>query len=351
MRVLRALLLILGVVVLSCDANGENVEVVGLGECSDCAEHNIQTSHAFNGFGVSVYCRTTSGDVKRRGVGQLDEQGKFKVSIPGYLVNKDGELKESCYAQLHGASSDPCPSLDGIESTRIVSKAKADGGKHVFGPTGRLKFRLSVCTSSDLLVKLFGKPFPLPPFPPIHGKSLHPPIPIYKLPPIPKYHKHLPPPIPIIKKPYPPPVPVYKPKPKPLPPPVPVYKPKPKPLPPPVPVYKPKPKPLPPVYKPKPSPPVYKLKPKPLPPPVPVYKPKPKPLTPPVPVYEPKPKPEPLPPPVPVYKPKPLPPPIPFFKPLPPFPKFPPMPPLPSASKAPAFPDSTKDLEAPPLLG
>ncbi|KAI4318688.1 hypothetical protein MLD38_032362 [Melastoma candidum] len=312
MRVLGALLLISWVVVVSCDANGENVEVVGFGECSDCAENNIQTSHAFSGFGVSIDCKTASGDVKRRGVGQLDEQGKFKLSIPGYLVNKDGELKESCYAQLHSASSDPCPTIDGIESTRIVSKAKADGGKHAFGPAGKLKFRLSVCTSSDLLAKLFGKLFPLPPFPPIHG---HPPLPVYKLPPIPKHHKYLPPPIPIIKKPCPPPVPVYKPKPKPLPPPVPVYKPKPKPLPPPVPVYKPKP------------------------------------LPPPVPVYKPKPKPKPLPPPVPVYKPKPLPPPIHFFKPLPPFPKLPPKPPCPPLPKFPPYPVPPKIWKHHPFSG
>ncbi|KAL7002587.1 hypothetical protein U1Q18_003739 [Sarracenia purpurea var. burkii] len=345
------------------------LEVVGSGVCADCAQSNIKSSQAFSGLRVTVDCKATNGEIKTRGVGKLDDKGRFKVSLPEEIL-EDGKLKEECFAQLHSASAAPCPAHNGVESSKIIFKSKTDG-QHTFVTAGKLKFSPATCTSAFLwpyfkyppLPKSHPLKKPLPKFyvlplknfghpkvfPPIYKKPLPPPFPFYKkplpplvLPPkIPIYKKPLPPPVPIYKKPLPPPVPVYK---RPLPPPVPIYK---KPLPPPVPIYE---KPLPPpvpIYK-KPLPPPVPIYKKPLPPPVPIYK---KPLPPPVPIYE-----KPLPPPVPIYKKplpplilppiykKPLPPPIPIYKkPLPPLiPIYKPKPPLFKPLLIPKFPPIIK---------
>ncbi|KAH8498161.1 hypothetical protein H0E87_017188 [Populus deltoides] len=300
-----------------CYADDSTAEVVGIGECADCAQSNIKTVHAFSGLKVTIDCKPENGEFKTRGVGELDEEGKFKVSLPNDVV-KDGKLKEECYAQLHSASAAPCPAHNGLESSKIVFKSKTDE-KHTFGLAGKLKFSPVTCTSAFLW-----------PHPPI-TKPL--PLPTWKLPPLKNFHHPylfppkvfppFPPKVfpPIHKKPLLPHVPIYKPKPKPpmfKPPPVPIYKPKPKP-----PIFKPLPPPIP-IYKPKPKPPIFK------PPPVPIYKPKPKP-----PIFKP------LPPPIPTHKP--LPPPVPIYKPLPPIPKIPPFhkkpcPPLPKLPPYPKIP-------------
>ncbi|MBA0607605.1 hypothetical protein Godav_019883, partial [Gossypium davidsonii] len=287
-----------------CNADAKTVEVVGAGECADCAENNLEISQAFSGLRVSIDCKPENGkNFKTRGSGELDKQGNFKVFVPEDLV-ENGELKEECYAQLHSVSAAPCPAHDGLESAKLVLKSRSDG-KHEFGLKGKLRFSPLTCASA-----FFWPHFKFPPLP----KWNHPPLPKFPLPPFKGLHHHYPIIPPIYKKPLPPPSPVYKPPPVPVNPPVPIYKPPPvpvykpppvpvKPLPPPVPIYKPPPveKPHPPpvpVYKPPPVP-VYK---KPCPPPVPVYK------SPPVPVYK-----KPHPPPVPVYK-KPHPPPVPVYK-------------------------------------
>lgn len=255
-----------------CYADDSTAEVVGIGECADCAQSNIKTVHAFSGLKVTIDCKPENGEFKTRGVGELDEEGKFKVSLPNDVV-KDGKLKEECYAQLHSASAAPCPAHNGLESSKIVFKSKTDE-KHTFGLAGKLKFSPVTCTSAFLW-----------PHPPI-TKPL--PLPTWKLPPSKNFHH-----------PYLFPPKVFPPLPQkifpPLPPKVfpPIHK---KPLLPQIPIYKPKPKPKPPIFKP---------------PPVPIYKPKPKP-----PIFKP------LPPPIPIYKP--LPPPVPIYKPLPPIPKIPP---------------------------
>ncbi|GAV91148.1 Pollen_Ole_e_I domain-containing protein [Cephalotus follicularis] len=316
-----------------CHGDTDTVEVVGIGECADCSQSNIKTSQAFSGLRVAIDCKPENGEFKTRGVGELDEEGKFKVSLPHDMINNDGKIKEECYAQLHSASATPCPVYNGLESSKIVYKSKTNE-KHTLGLIGNLKFSPTTCTS----ILLDKKPFILPPPFPIF-KTPFPKIPIFKkpfpppFPKIPIFKKPLPPPFPIFEKPFPPPVPIYE---KPLPPPVPIKK-KPikkKPLPPPKPVFKkPLPPPVPKIKKPLPPPkPVFK---KPLPPPVPIFK---KPLPPPVPVFK-----KPLPPPFPIFK-KPLPPPFPIFKkPLPPpFPIF--KKPLP-----PPFPTFKKPF-TPPLL-
>ncbi|KAK9666835.1 hypothetical protein RND81_14G214800 [Saponaria officinalis] len=302
----------------------ETVEVALLGECTDCVQHNIEHSHAPKGLRVTIDCKSANGEVKTRGSGNLDEDGKFRVDFPKELV-KDGKLKEECYAQLHGASNTPCPTFNELESSKLSILSKTSDGKQTFSPVTNLKFSPAICTSAFLWPHSPKKSFPKIPFPHFKKPISFPPIWKKPFPPIPKIKKPCPPLVPIFKKPVPPPVPVYY---KPVPPPVPVYKP------PPVPVYyKPVPPPVP-VYKPPPVPVYYK----PVPPTVPVYKP------PPVPVYY-----KPVPPPVPVYH-KPLPPLIPKIKKpcppifkkkpiiLPPLPKLPPFPKKPCPPIIPKLP-------------
>ncbi|XP_057783151.1 proline-rich protein 4-like [Salvia miltiorrhiza] len=358
--------LILGFVLLCllsfCNADLKTFDIVGVAHCADCQLNNFNPTHAFSGLHVTIDCKLEK-EMKRVGEGELDGDGKFKISLPKAMI---GDVKKNCYAQLHSAAAAPCPAHGGLEATEIVLKSEMEE-KITFSPAKTLRFSTALCTSK-FLWPLFQYP-PLPkadPWKKVWPKITIPPLkkhhwslsPIYKPKPKPKPKvvKTLPP-VPTYKpkpKPFPPPVPIYKPKPKSKPflPPVPIYKPKPKPkpLPPPVPVYKPKPKLKPflppvPVYKSKPKPkpflppvPIYKPKPKPLPPPVPIYKPKPKPLSPSVPIYKPPTKPippifhKPHPPSVPIYKPpvvkpiyKPLPPSVPIYKPLPPLFPFPPL--------------------------
>lgn len=294
----------------SCHGNQGKIEVLGVGECVDCKDYKFKTSQAFSGLRVTIDCKLKSGEFKRRGSGELNAEGKFKVSLPKEVL-KDGKLNEDCYAQLHSASSTPCPSHQGMEASKIIANYGTNG-KLTLSASKNIKFSSALCTSAFLwpyfkypplpknpwkkpFPKFFGHPLPFYPVPehksfpsiPIYKKPL-PPIPVYKpIPPVPIYKP------PVFKKPLPPPIPIYKPPifKKPLPPPIPIYKPPvyKKPLPPPVPIYK---------------PPVYK---KPLPPPVPIYKP---------PVFE-----KPLPPPLPIYK-HPI-----FKKPFPPIFKKPFLPP------------------------
>ncbi|XP_022928465.1 proline-rich protein 4-like isoform X1 [Cucurbita moschata] len=294
------------------------VEVVGVGECADCHKNNIKTTHAFTGLRVSVDCKLKDGSFERKGFAELNEEGKFKVLLPMEAL-KDGKLKGKCFAQLHSASSTPCSSPDGLESSMIVLKSNGNG-KHTFGLSGALKFESGTCVSA-FFWHYHHPPLPpivFPPHPPLFGHPYFPPY----------HHKFFPPPTPeeppVPEK----PPPVYEPPPVPEnPPPVnekppPVYE-----KPPPVyekppPVYKPKPKkpkkPKPPVYEPK--PPVNEPKP-PKPPKPPVNEPKPpkppvnEPKPPKPPVYVPKP-------PTPVYK-------HPFYKILPPISKLPPCSPVP----------------------
>ncbi|RDX61491.1 Proline-rich protein 2, partial [Mucuna pruriens] len=211
--------------------NQRTVEVVGIGECADCRENNIKTSHAFSGLHVTVDCKTAHGQYRTRGVGELDEYGNFKVSLPQDMVEEDGELKEDCYAQLHSASAEPCPSHG---NSKIVPKSMSDE-KHSLGPAaGKLRFSSTMCASA-FFWHFFKHPnFPYPPKdndqPP---KDYYPKDP---LPPKPPTYKKPPTstPSPVVKKPYPPkektpsPTPIYRP----LPPPTPVYNP----LPPPTPI-------------------------------------------------------------------------------------------------------------------
>ncbi|KAD3642094.1 hypothetical protein E3N88_31318 [Mikania micrantha] len=310
---LLGFLLILLFSVSFCYGDDKVVEVIGTGECGDCSQSNIKSSHALSGLKVTVDCKRENGNLKRRGVGELNGEGNFKISLPQEIL-KDGKLTEECYVQLHNAANAPCAVQDGtLDAMKIVLLSKSDQ-KHTFGTPGKLKFSSAICTSAFLWPHFKYPPLPkLPHWPKKHPFFGH----YFPLPP--KVYKP-----PVVESP-PVPPPVYKPKPEP-----PVVKPEPKPPkcdtkpkppvyePTPVPEHKPMPKPKPPIYKPAPVP-TYKPKPPVQLPPVPIYKPKP-----PVPIYKPTPKP-PLPPLV-----KPLPPPL-YKKPCPPFPlpKLPPFPTIP----------------------
>lgn len=269
-KTIPGLLLILLTTASFCYGDQKTVEVVGISECSDCHQNNIKNSHAFKGLKVTIDCKHANGEMKTRGSGELDEEGKFRVEFPQELM-ENGKLKEECYAQLHSASDTPCPTYNGIESSKITFVSQSDG-KHTFSPVGKLKFSPNTCTSAFLWPTL-KHPFPKKPLPkfsfphinfpfkffhhkkPFFKKPILTPIPIYKkpFPHVPIFKKPLLPPIPIYKKPFSH-VPIYK---KPFPPHIPIYK---KPLPPFVPIYK---NPLPsvPIFK-KPSIPLYKPLPK-----------------------------------------------------------------------------------------
>ncbi|KAK4550973.1 hypothetical protein RGQ29_032650 [Quercus rubra] len=115
-----------------------SLSVYSLAACANCEQSNIKTKHPF----------TENGHFKTRGVGKLDEEGKFKVSVHRKIV-KDGKLNEECYAQLHNASAAPCPAHNGLESSKVVFKSKAKG-KYTFGLAGKLKFSPVTCTSAFL---------------------------------------------------------------------------------------------------------------------------------------------------------------------------------------------------------
>ena len=97
---------------------------------------------------VTINCKPENGHFKTRGVGKLDEEGKFKVSVHRKIV-KDGKLNEECYAQLHSASAAPCPAHNGLESSKVVFKSKTKG-KYTFGLAGKLKFSPVTCISAFL---------------------------------------------------------------------------------------------------------------------------------------------------------------------------------------------------------
>ncbi|XP_039040834.1 proline-rich protein 4-like isoform X3 [Hibiscus syriacus] len=189
------------------NADGKTVEVVGVGECADCAENNFETSKAFSGLRVNIDCKPKNGEYfNKRGSGELDKEGNFKVSLPEEMV-KDGELMEECYAQLHSVLDEPCPAHDGIESVKIVLKSTSDE-KHNFGLKGKLRFSPVTCASATFwhhppLPKWNHPPLPTFPLPPSNGFHFHHHHPIF--PPI--YMKPLPPSVPVSK---PPPVPVYE---------------------------------------------------------------------------------------------------------------------------------------------
>ncbi|GFY94605.1 proline-rich protein 4 [Actinidia rufa] len=119
------------------------LEVLGIGECADCAVNNIETSQAFSGLKVTIDCKSEKGELKTRAAGELDKQGKFELSLPEDIL-ENGKLKQECWAQLHSASATPCPAYNGLDSSKIVFKSES-AGKHTFTTAGKLEFSPVTC--------------------------------------------------------------------------------------------------------------------------------------------------------------------------------------------------------------
>jgi hypothetical protein len=77
------------------------------------------------GLQVAVKCRNSKGEYESTAVGPLDKSGAFSVPLAADLVADDGELRRECFAQLHSASSEPCP---GQEPSKIVAASTDHGG-------------------------------------------------------------------------------------------------------------------------------------------------------------------------------------------------------------------------------
>ncbi|CAI9781967.1 unnamed protein product [Fraxinus pennsylvanica] len=204
-------------VVHFCYAHNKKIEVSGIVECADCKGSNIKPSQVFSGLYVTIDCMLKNGEVKRRGEGKVDGNGKFKALLHEGILH-EGKFKGKCYAQLQSGSA-ACPAYNGIEDSRIVVfKSKTDG-KYILKPKGILKFSSVFCTSDflwpffdpisywkwkkHLLWNYFGQPWFLPPFPPVIPT---PPLPSVDQP-----------------KPQPPAMPPLSPAPQPTPPPSATY--------------------------------------------------------------------------------------------------------------------------------
>ncbi|XP_078448345.1 proline-rich protein 4-like [Wolffia australiana] len=136
------------------------VAVSGAAECADCVSKNINEAIAFNGLNVAVYCKEAKGQFQIKGVGKLDEEGKFTVRLPGDVIKEEGGLKKHCFAQLHGGPKNkPCPAASGsFDSSKLVLQS-FDSEKHTFGTLGKLSFSSETCTSAFFWYK------PIPQFP------------------------------------------------------------------------------------------------------------------------------------------------------------------------------------------
>lgn len=169
-------------------AEDKEVEVVGVGECADCAQNNFDIKQAFEGLHVTIDCKAPEGHFKTRGKADLDEHGHFKVSLPKDIVKDGGELKEECYAQLHSASSAPCPAHESLESSKIVLSQGKTAEKNTFGLPGNLKFSPITCASKFFWHHFHNHPFFHHPSPPKEEPKAPTPIP-----PAPKKEKPCPP--------------------------------------------------------------------------------------------------------------------------------------------------------------
>ncbi|KAJ1297980.1 hypothetical protein BS78_01G419600 [Paspalum vaginatum] len=198
--------------------------VVGLAKCSDCARKNMNAEAAFRGLHVAVKCKNSKGELESTAVGQVDRSGTFSLPLAADLVGENGELKRECFAQLHSASSAPCP---GQEPSRIVAAPPRHGGdeKAAFVALGGKVYRSSPeCASAFLCYPFLHKHHQhVGIHEPDHGHSMPPvtkppvDVPEHK-PPVPEAPEHKPPSTPEQKPPSmpepdhkPPSTPVYTP--------------------------------------------------------------------------------------------------------------------------------------------
>ncbi|KAK1283724.1 Proline-rich protein 4 [Acorus calamus] len=146
------------------------VTVAGVGKCTDCAKTDVMRGDAFKGLRVAVMCKNSKGGkYKTSAVAVLSNNGEFSVELPSELLSNDngGGLKEECFAELRSASGKPCPSSNGIESSKIVRKhSEGKQPQHVllFGTTGQLVFSKDTCASAINIpwTRIFIKPPRIP---------------------------------------------------------------------------------------------------------------------------------------------------------------------------------------------
>ena len=104
---------------------------------------------------MAVKCRNSKGEYESTAVGQVGKSGAFSVPLAADVVGEDGELKSECFAQLHSASSAPCP---GQEPSKIVAAPPGghDGTEKTFVALGGKVYRSSPeCASAFLCHPFF----------------------------------------------------------------------------------------------------------------------------------------------------------------------------------------------------
>jgi len=104
---------------------------------------------------VAVKCRNSKGEYESTAVGLVGKSGAFSVPLAADVVGEDGELKSECFAQLHSASSAPCP---GQEPSKIVAAPTGghDGTEKTFVALGGKVYRSSPeCASAFLCHPFF----------------------------------------------------------------------------------------------------------------------------------------------------------------------------------------------------
>jgi hypothetical protein len=108
------------------------------------------------GLQVAVKCKNSKGEYESTAVGQVDRSGAFRVPLAAAdVVGEDGELKSECFAQLHSASSAPCP---GQEPSKIVAAPPghdANGEKTYVALGGKVYRSSPECASAFLCHPFF----------------------------------------------------------------------------------------------------------------------------------------------------------------------------------------------------
>ena len=188
--------------------NGETAPiVVGLAKCSDCARKNMNAEAAFKGLQVAVKCKNSKGEYESKAVGQVDKSGAFSVPLAADLVGEDGELKQDCLAQLHSASSTPCP---GQEPSKIIAAQPSQDGKKTFvALAGKMHQPSAECASAFLCDPLHKHLHHLIPHKPVVVPPKHSVPPVIK-PPV-TVPEHKPPSTPVYTPTLPKPTPIYHP--------------------------------------------------------------------------------------------------------------------------------------------
>ncbi|KAK1260771.1 hypothetical protein QJS04_geneDACA002329 [Acorus gramineus] len=148
----RALMAFFSALLALSSLPADAVTVAGVGKCTDCAKKDVMLGNAFRGLRVAVICKNTKGKYKTSAVAALTNNGEFSVELPSELLSNDngGGLKEECFAELRSASRKPCPSSNGIESSKIVRKySEGKQPQHVlFGTAGQLVFSKDTCAAT-----------------------------------------------------------------------------------------------------------------------------------------------------------------------------------------------------------